>query len=44
VIWGSADGSDRKARNFAQLLQLYAGAGPGEYDLSAPELPVWHAG
>jgi len=44
VVWGSADSSEQKARNLTQLLKLYASKGAGEYDVSAPELPVWHAG
>ena len=44
VVWGSADDSDQKARNLTLLLKVYGGKGPGEYDVSAPKQPVWHAG
>jgi cell division protein FtsQ len=42
VKWGSADGSDAKAAVLAGLIALYAGAGAGEYDVSAPGVAVFH--
>lgn len=44
VVWGSAADSDRKARILALLLGQFAGAGPGEYDVSAPGSAVFRAG
>jgi cell division protein FtsQ len=41
VVWGSAADSDRKARILAALLGQFAGAGPGEYDVSAPGSAVF---
>jgi cell division protein FtsQ len=41
VVWGSADDSERKADILAALLARYAGAGPGEYDVSAPGSAVF---
>lgn len=41
VVWGSAADSDRKAAVFALLLARFAGAGPGEYDVSAPGSAVF---
>lgn len=42
VIWGSADDSDQKAAVLASLIKLYKNAGPGEYDVSAPGIGVFH--
>jgi cell division protein FtsQ len=42
VIWGSADDSEQKAAVLAGLLKLYKSAGPGEYDVSAPGIGVFH--
>lgn len=44
VVWGSADDSERKAEVLAALLARFAGAGPGEYDVSAPGSAVFRAG
>lgn len=41
VVWGSAADSDRKAAVFAALLGMFGGSGAGEYDLSAPDNPVF---
>jgi cell division protein FtsQ len=41
VVWGSAADSDRKADIFAALLDRFATAGPGEYDVSAPGSAVF---
>lgn len=41
VLWGGAADSDRKAAVFAHLLARFAGAGPGEYDVSAPGSAVF---
>jgi cell division protein FtsQ len=43
VVWGSAEGSAEKAAVLAALLPLHAGDGPGEYDVSAPGIGVFHA-
>lgn len=43
VVWGSADDSDRKAAALAALLGMFAASGAGEYDVSAPESPVFRA-
>lgn len=43
VVWGSAADSERKADVLAALLGLYATAGPGEYDVSAPGIAVFRA-
>jgi cell division protein FtsQ len=42
VVWGSADDSQSKAAVLAGLLALHAGDGPGEYDVSAPGIGVFH--
>jgi cell division protein FtsQ len=42
VRWGSAADSDAKAAVLARLLQLHQGAGPGEYDVSAPGIGIFH--
>jgi cell division protein FtsQ len=42
VVWGSADDSASKAAVLAGLLALHAGDGPGEYDVSAPGIGVFH--
>ena len=42
VVWGSADGSVQKAAVLAPLIALHKGDGPGEYDVSAPGIGVWH--
>lgn len=41
VVWGSAADSDRKADILAALLERFAAAGPGEYDVSAPGSAVF---
>ena len=41
VLWGSADGSARKADVFAVLYRLHAKSGRGEYDVSAPDAAVF---
>lgn len=41
VVWGGAADSERKAAVFAALLAMFAGSGTGEYDLSAPDNPVF---
>lgn len=41
VVWGSAEDSERKALVLAALLARFAGAGPGEYDVSAPGSAVF---
>jgi cell division protein FtsQ len=41
VVWGSAADSDRKAAVLAALLERFAGAGGGEYDVSAPGSAVF---
>lgn len=43
VVWGSADDSVEKAAVLAALLALHKGDGPGEYDVSAPGIGVFHA-
>lgn len=43
VVWGAAEDSARKADVLAVLLQHHAGAGPGEYDVSAPRTAVFRA-
>ena len=43
VVWGSAEGSAEKAAVLAALLPLHQGDGPGEYDVSAPGIGVFHA-
>lgn len=43
VVWGSAEGSEEKAAVLAALLPLHQGDGPGEYDVSAPGIGVFHA-
>jgi cell division protein FtsQ len=43
VVWGSAADSERKATVLAALLGRYAGAGAGEYDVSAPGIAVFRA-
>lgn len=43
VVWGSAEASDQKAAVLAALLPLHQGDGPGEYDVSAPGIGVFHA-
>jgi cell division protein FtsQ len=42
VVWGSADDSASKAAVLAGLLALHAADGPGEYDVSAPGIGVFH--
>ncbi|MBX3195933.1 MAG: FtsQ-type POTRA domain-containing protein [Microbacteriaceae bacterium] len=42
VRWGSAEDSDRKATVLARLIALHAGDGPGEYDVSAPGIGIFH--
>jgi len=41
VVWGSASDSDRKADILTAMLAQFAGAGPGEYDVSAPGSAVF---
>jgi cell division protein FtsQ len=41
VVWGSAADSERKADILAALLERFASAGPGEYDVSAPGSAVF---
>ncbi|PJJ72384.1 cell division protein FtsQ [Diaminobutyricimonas aerilata] len=41
VLWGSATDSDRKAAVLARLIPLHAGAGAGEYDVSAERTAVF---
>jgi cell division protein FtsQ len=41
VVWGSAADSERKADILAALLERFATAGPGEYDVSAPGSAVF---
>lgn len=41
VVWGGAADSERKAAVFAALLAMFADSGTGEYDLSAPDNPVF---
>lgn len=43
VVWGSASDSTRKAATLAALLALFAGSGPGEYDVSSPGTAVFRA-
>ncbi len=43
VEWGSAEGSDHKARVLAALVAIHAGSGPGLYDVSAPGTAVFRA-
>jgi len=43
VVWGSPADSDRKAAVLAALLGMFAGAGPGVYDVSAPGSAVFRA-
>ena len=43
VEWGSAEGSDHKARVLAALVAIHAGSGPGLYDVSAPGSAVFRA-
>jgi len=43
VVWGSAADSQRKAAVLAALLGMYASAGPGQYDVSAPGIAVFRA-
>jgi cell division protein FtsQ len=43
VVWGSAEDSAQKAATLAGLLALHQGDGPGEYDVSAPGIGVFHA-
>lgn len=42
VVWGSADDSDSKAGVLTGLIALHKGDGPGEYDVSAPGIGVFH--
>jgi cell division protein FtsQ len=42
VVWGSADDSESKAAVLASLIALHTGDGPGEYDVSAPGIGVFH--
>jgi cell division protein FtsQ len=42
VVWGSAEDSQAKAAVLAGLLALHSGDGPGEYDVSAPGIGVFH--
>ena len=42
VVWGSADESASKAAVLASLIALHTGDGPGEYDVSAPGIGVFH--
>ncbi|MEO5920475.1 MAG: FtsQ-type POTRA domain-containing protein [Pseudolysinimonas sp.] len=42
VVWGSADDSASKAAVLASLIALHTGDGPGEYDVSAPGIGVFH--
>lgn len=43
VVWGSASDSTHKAATLAALLALFAGSGPGEYDVSSPGTAVFRA-
>ncbi len=43
VVWGSAEDSAFKARVLAALLARFGGSGSGEYDVSAPDSPVFRA-
>ena len=43
VEWGSAEGSDHKARVLAALVAIHGGSGPGLYDVSAPGSAVFRA-
>jgi len=43
VEWGSAEGSDHKARVLAALVAIHGGSGPGLYDVSAPGTAVFRA-
>jgi cell division protein FtsQ len=43
VAWGSADDSIAKAAVLTRLIALHKGDGPGEYDVSAPGIGVFHA-
>ena len=43
VEWGSAEGSEHKARVLAALVAIHAGSGPGLYDVSAPGTAVFRA-
>jgi len=42
VVWGSADDSESKAAVLTGLIALHKGDGPGEYDVSAPGIGVFH--
>ncbi|MCU1417629.1 MAG: FtsQ-type protein [Schumannella sp.] len=42
VAWGSADDSVEKAAVLTSLIALHKGDGPGEYDVSAPGIGVFH--
>ncbi len=42
VAWGSAADSESKAAVLASLIALHSGDGPGEYDVSAPGIGVFH--
>ena len=42
VVWGGADDSEAKAAALAALIALHTGDGPGEYDVSAPGIGVFH--
>ncbi len=42
VVWGSADDSESKAAVLTGLIALHKGEGPGEYDVSAPGIGVFH--
>jgi cell division protein FtsQ len=43
VVWGSAERSEEKAQDLAALLAQHATDGPGEYNVSAPDVAIWHA-
>ncbi|CAN5332277.1 hypothetical protein BH11ACT3_BH11ACT3_17710 [soil metagenome] len=43
VVWGSAERSEEKAQDLAVLLAQHSGDGAGEYNVSAPDVAIWHA-